>query len=117
MGISPNSGDGVEKNYAVDGRHDAENLVTESEHTGQEAGKAFAYIAAQTESANKGTSDLSRRVAALEKSPGPDLSAYITVKYLESLPLLLHWDGKGTKPQLKPGWGLFNTSNGTVEKG
>lgn len=70
MGINPNSGDGVEKNYRVDGRHDAENIVTDAEHTGQEAGKAFSHIAAQAESANKGTSDLSRRVAALEGRPG-----------------------------------------------
>lgn len=117
MGINPNSGDGVEKNYTVDGRTDATSIVSDAEHTGQEAGKAFAHIAAQAESANKGTSDLSRRVAALEKAPGPDLSSYVTAKYLESLPLLLHWDGTGTKPQLKPGWGLFNTTTGVIEKG
>jgi|GEM_PF-1736427 len=67
MGINPNSGDGVEKNYTVDGRTDATNIVSDAEHTGQEAGKAFAHIAAQADSANKGTSDLSKRVAALEK--------------------------------------------------
>lgn len=117
MGINPNSGDGVEKNYTVDGRTDATNIVSDAEHTGQEAGKAFAHIAAQAESANKGTSDLSRRVAALEKASGPDLSGYTTKQELENLPLLLFWDGTGTKPQLKPGWGLFNTSTGVVEKG
>ena len=69
MGINPNSGDGVEKNYTVDGRTDATSIVSDSEHTGQEAGKAFAHIAAQAESANKGTSDLSKRVAALEARP------------------------------------------------
>lgn len=67
MGINPNSGDGVEKNYTIDGRHDAENLVTEAEHTGQEAGKAFSHIAAQADSANTSASELSKRVAALEK--------------------------------------------------
>lgn len=78
MGINPNAGDGVEKNYTVDGRTDATNIVSDAEHTGQEAGKAFAHIAAQAESANKGNSDLSRRVAALEKASGPDLSGYAT---------------------------------------
>lgn len=69
MGINPNAGDGVEKNYTVDGRTDATNIVSDAEHTGQEAGKAFAHIAAQAESANKGNSDLSKRVAALEARP------------------------------------------------
>ena len=46
MGINPNAGDGVEHNYTIDGRHDAEDLVSDAEHTGQEAGKAFAHIAA-----------------------------------------------------------------------
>lgn len=67
MGINPNSGDGVEKNYTIDGRHDAENLVSDAEHTGQEAGKAFAHIAAQADSANNGMSELSQRVATLEQ--------------------------------------------------
>lgn len=78
MGINPNSGDGVEKNYTVDGRTDATSIVSDAEHTGNEAGKVFAHIAAQAESANKGNSDLSRRVAALEKASGPDLSGYAT---------------------------------------
>lgn len=67
MGINPNSGDGVERNYTIDGRHDAENLVSDAEHTGQEAGKAFAHIAAQADSANTGMSELSQRVATLEQ--------------------------------------------------
>lgn len=67
MGINPNSGDGVEKNYAIDGRHDVENLVTDSEHTGNEAGKVFSHIAAQADSANNGMSELSQRVATLEQ--------------------------------------------------
>ena len=66
MGINPNAGDGVEKNYTIDGRHDAEGILSDSEHVGQEAGKVFAQIAAQADSANKGTSDLSTRVATLE---------------------------------------------------
>lgn len=78
MGINPNSGDGVERNYAIDGRQDAENLVTEAEHTGQEAGKAFAHISAQADSANTGMSELSKRVSALEakaKEPQPELES------------------------------------------
>ncbi|WP_412100217.1 hypothetical protein [Corynebacterium aurimucosum] len=117
MGIRPNTGENVETHYRVDGSTEAQQLINDAEHTGNEASKVFAEVAAQAESANKGTSDLSRRIAALESSPGPDLSAYVTAKYLESLPLLLHWDGKGTKPQLKPGWGLLNTTTGVVEKG
>lgn len=109
MGINPNSGDGVEKNYTVDGRTDATSIVSDAEHTGNEAGKAFAQIAAQADSANKGTSDLSKRVAALEKqSTPPDLTGY---------PLFLWWDGTGTKPTLKPGWALINITTGKVEKG
>lgn len=67
MGIRPNSGDGVERNYVIDGRHDAEGLVSDAEHTGQEAGKAFSHIAAQADSANTGMSELSQRVATLEQ--------------------------------------------------
>lgn len=68
MGINPNSGDGVERNYTVDGRQDAENLVSDAEHTGQEAGKVFAHIAAQADSANTGMSELSQRIESLEKN-------------------------------------------------
>ena len=67
MGINPNSGDGVEKNYTIDGRHDVENLVTEAENTGNEAGKVFSHIAAQADSANNGMSELAKRVTALEQ--------------------------------------------------
>lgn len=67
MGINPNSGDRVEKNYAIDGRHDAQSVVTEAEYTGNEAGKVFAHIAAQADSANTGMSELSQRVATLEQ--------------------------------------------------
>ena len=68
MGINPNSGDGVEKNYTIDGRHDVENLVTEAENTGNEAGKVFSHIAAQADSANTGMSELSKRIESLEKN-------------------------------------------------
>ena len=85
MGISPNSGDGVERNYTIDGRHDAEGLVSDAEHTGQEAGKAFSQIAAQSDSANNGMAELSRRVSALESATGPDLSGYATISQLAAL--------------------------------
>lgn len=117
MGINPNSGDGVEKNYTVDGRHDAEGLVSEAEHTGNEAGKVFAQIAAQADSANKGTSDLSKRVATLEGKKPPDLSKYVTIEKLNSLPLVLYWDGKSAKPSLQPNWRLYNGATGQIEKG
>lgn len=84
MGINPNAGDGVEHNYTIDGRHDAENLVSDAEHTGQEAGKAFAHIAAQADSANTGTSELSKRVSALEAKAPPDLSKYATTAQLNT---------------------------------
>lgn len=117
MGINPNSGDGVEKNYTVDGRTDATSIVSDSEHTGQEAGKAFAHIAAQADSANKGTSDLSKRVSALEGRKQPDLSKYVTAAALNDLPLVLYWDGKSTKPKVQPKWRIFNGETGQIEKG
>lgn len=68
MGINPNAGDGVEKNYTVDGRTDATSIVSDAEHTGKEAGKVFARIAAQADSANTGMSELSKRIESLEKN-------------------------------------------------
>lgn len=67
MGIRPNRGDKVETNYRIDGRAEAQQLINESEHTGNEAGKVFTEISAQADSANKGTTELSQRVSALEK--------------------------------------------------
>lgn len=67
MGINPNSGDSIEKNYLIDGRHNAESLVTDSENTGKEAGKVFAHIAAQADSANTSAGELAGRVKALEE--------------------------------------------------
>lgn len=66
MGINPNSGDGVEKNYTVDGRTDATDIVSDSEHTGNEAGKVFAEVAAKADSANAGATELAKRVKAIE---------------------------------------------------
>lgn len=66
MGIRPNRGDKIESNYRIDGRAEAHVLITEAEHTGNEAGKVFAEIDAQADSANKGTTELSSRVKKLE---------------------------------------------------
>ena len=117
MGINPNAGDGVEKNYTIDGRHDAEGILSDSEHVGQEAGKVFSQISAQADSANKGTSDLSKRVAALEGKKQPDLSKYVPTETLNNLPLVLYWDGTSKKPPLQPNWRLFNGATGQIEKG
>lgn len=68
--------------------------------TGSKFGEGLADVDAKAASANSGAGELAI-----------DLTA------LESQPLLLWWDGTGTKPQLKPGWGLFNTATGKVEKG
>ena len=67
MGIRPNKGDKVETNYLVDGSTEAQQLITDTEHTGNEAGKVFAEISAQADSANKSAAELSKRVTALEK--------------------------------------------------
>ena len=66
MGIRPNKGDKVERNYRIDGSTEAQQLINDSEHTGNEAGKVFAEIDAQASSSNKGMIELSKRVAALE---------------------------------------------------
>lgn len=105
MGINPNSGDGVEKNYTIDGRQNAENLVTEAEHTGQEAGKAFAHIAAQADSANKSTAELASRVKALEESQKA------------SAPRTVWWTGLGQAPRISPGETVVNMSTGEVWAG
>lgn len=94
MGIRPNKGDQVETNYRIDGRAEAQQLINDAEHTGNEASKVFAEISAQADSANSGASELSKRVGAIER-----------------LPILLWWDGEGSPPELKPGWALLNTSN------
>lgn len=117
MGISPDKGDKVETNYRIDGRAEAQELINDTERTGDEAGKVFAEISAQADSASKGTSELSKRVAALEEKKPPDLSKYVPVSTLNNLPLVLYWDGKSTKPPLQPKWRLFNGGTGQIEKG
>lgn len=97
MGIRPNKGDKVEAHYRIDGSTEAQELITDAEHTGNEAGKVFAEISAQADSANTGMSELSKRVGAIER-----------------LPILLWWDGEGSPPALKPGWALYNVATGEV---
>lgn len=67
MGIRPNTGENVETHYRVDGSTEAQQLINDAEHTGNEAGKVFAEVAAKADSANAGATELSKRVAALEK--------------------------------------------------
>ncbi|WP_061925997.1 hypothetical protein [Corynebacterium simulans] len=66
MGIRPQSGTPVETNYRVNGSTEAQQLITDAEHTGNEAGKVFAEVAAQADSANKSAKELSSRVRTLE---------------------------------------------------
>lgn len=97
MGIKPNRGDKVETNYRIDGSAEAQQLINDAENTGNEAGKVFAEISAQADSANSGASELSKRVGVIER-----------------LPILLWWDGEGSPPALKPGWALYNVATGEV---
>lgn len=101
---------------------------------GDALGETMGEVNATASSANTTTGELiadiealEGRVDALENDPGPDLSGYATlprvtalegrVDALESQPLLLHWNGAGTRPQLKPGWALLNTSTMTIDQG
>ena len=77
------------------------------EADGAKAGEVLKDINAKAGSANAGATELAADLTAAEKR----------ITSLENLPLLLHWDGTGTRPQLKPGWGLLNTTTGVVEKG
>lgn len=77
-----------------------EDLEVGVEWVGETGGEALKDVAAIADSANTGTSELASKVAGLENQP-----------------LLLWWDGTGTKPTLMPGWVLINTSTGVVEKG
>ena len=81
--------------------------VDDLEDAGAKTGKVWAEIDAKASSSNEALTKLSGDLTAAENR----------ITKLENLPLLLHWDGTGTKPQLKPGWGLFNTATGQVEKG
>ena len=76
MGIRPNKGEKVEAHYRVDGSTEAQQLITDAEHTGNEAGKIFAEISAQADSASKGTTELAKRVTTLEKqTTQPDMTS------------------------------------------
>ena len=121
MGIKPDGLANAPRSDTADSRFgDLSNAVKSD---GGVVSEEVSKISAKAESSNAAAAelaadivDLEKRVMALEADTGPDLSAYVTAKYLESLPLLLRWDGTGTKPQLKPGWGLFNTSTGKMEE-
>ena len=122
MGIKPDGSANAPSADTADSRFGG--LSNAAKGDGAIVSEEVSKISVKAESSNAATAelaaditDLENRVTALEKAPGPDLAAYVTAKYLESLPLLLHWDGTGNKPKLKPGWGLFNTSTGTVERG
>ena len=81
--------------------------VDDLEDAGAKTGEAWAEIDAKASSSNNSVSKLSADLTAAENR----------ITALENLPLLLHWDGTGNKPQLKPGWGLLNTTTGVIEKG
>lgn len=76
------------------------------EKDGAKAGEVLKDINAKAASSNSGMVELAADLTAAENR----------ITALENLPLLLHWDGTGTKPQLKPGWGLFNTTTGKMEE-
>ena len=78
MGIRPNQGDKAETNYRIDGSTEAQQLINDVEHTGNEAGKVFAEISAQADSANKGMSELSARVKNLEGKVNTDTRHDVT---------------------------------------
>lgn len=80
--------------------------VDDLEDAGEKSGEAYAEIDAKASSSNQGFTRLAEDLTAAENR----------ITALENLPLLLHWDGTGTKPQLKPGWGLFNTTTGKMEE-
>lgn len=84
MGIRPQSGTPVEANYRVDSSTEAQQLITDAEHTGNEAGKVFAEVAAKADSANAGATELSKRVAILEAKAPPDLSKCATTDQLNT---------------------------------
>ena len=80
--------------------------VDDLEDAGEKSGEAYAEIDAKASSSNQGFTRLAEDLTAAENR----------ITALENLPLLLHWDGTGTKPQLKPDWGLFNTTTGKMEE-
>ena len=81
--------------------------VDDLEDAGEKSGEAYVEIDAKASSSNNSVSKLSADLTAAENR----------ITALENLPLLLHWDGTGTKPTLSPGWALMNITNGTIEKG
>lgn len=80
--------------------------IDDLEDAGAKSGEAYAEIDAKASSSNEALTKLAADLTAAENR----------ITALENLPLLLHWDGTGTRPQLKPGWGLFNTTTGKMEE-
>lgn len=63
----------IETHFDDTGRAEAEAYLSEIENDGAKAGEVFAEVAAKAESANSGTSELARRVKAIEERPAPKL--------------------------------------------
>lgn len=99
MGIRP-LGNGPKPTYGQDDTNSRYgDWVSDLENAGETSGEVLAEIDAKSSSSNQSTQDLAT-----------------AIRDLESQPILLWWDGNGTKPRLKPGWGLFNTSTGKMEE-
>ena len=108
MGIRPYSRGQVPVRAAPDSAETRfKPWVDDLEDAGAKTGEVWAEIDAKASSSNQGFTRLAEDLTAAENR----------ITALENLPLLLHWDGTGTKPQLAPGWGRFNTTTGQVEKG
>lgn len=78
---------------------------TKDSAAGEALGEVIGEVNAKAESSNETTGAIIEDIEALEGR----------VDALEGAPLLLHWDGTGTRPTLKPGWALLNTNTGVVE--
>lgn len=105
MGIRPNGSSAAQPVAPDNPESRYSDWLTDLEDSGEIVGGVWQETDAKASSGNSGVTDLAGRVAALEAA---DLSG---------LPLLLWWDGTGSKPQLKQGWGLFNALTGEFEKG
>ena len=108
MGIRPYSRGQVPVRAAPDSAETRfKPWVDDLGDAGAKTGEVWADTDAKASSSNQGFTRLAADLTAAENR----------ITALENLPLLLLWDGTGTKPQLKPGWGLFNTTTGAIEKG
>lgn len=108
MGIRPYSRGQVPVRAAPDSAETRfKPWVDDLEDAGEKTGEAWAEIDAKASSSNESVSKLSADLTSAENR----------ITALENLPLLLHWDGTGARPTLKPGWALLNTATGVIEKG